>query len=155
VFALLPAIFEEIFFRGVILKSLKGAGVVISSLICALFFALYHCSVVQFVYQFIYGVGLCLLVKLSKSVIPAIISHFINNFAVILIQYLKINVNLYDVTLIVVGLVGAIAFILICYALLKRQEKVQKDKKTVVEFLMPYGIVGGVACLLLAFTALF
>jgi predicted MFS family arabinose efflux permease len=55
----------------------------------------------------------------------------------------------------VVGLVGAIAFILICYALLKRREKEQKDKKTVVEFLMPYGIAGGVACLLLAFTALF
>lgn len=154
VFALLPAIFEEVFFRGVILKSLDGAGVVASSLICALFFALYHCSVAQLVYQFIYGIGLCLLVKLSKSVVPAMISHFINNFGVILIQYLKLNVNLYDAIFIALGLVGLVAFSVICAMRLKNNEK-EERKETIKNFLFPYGIVGGVACVLLAVTSLF
>lgn len=153
-FALLPAIFEELFFRGVIFGSVRNGGIIFSALFSSLFFALYHCSLVQFFYQFIYGVGLCLIKDISKSVIPAMVSHFINNFAVILLQYFKVNIDLNNAIVIALGIIGLIAFSVICYIKLRKTAE-EKNKGAVQEFLLPYGLVGGCACLALLILGLF
>lgn len=153
-FALLPAIFEELFFRGVIFNSVRCGGIISSALFSSLFFALYHCSLVQFFYQFIYGVGLCLIKDISKSVIPAMVSHFVNNFAVILLQYLKVNIDLNNGIIIALGISGLIAFSLVCYIKLNKTTE-EKKKGAVKEFLLPYGLVGGGACLALLIFGLF
>ena len=49
--AVLPAVFEELFFRGVLLSSLNGVKTVYAVLTTSMCFALYHCSVAQFIYQ--------------------------------------------------------------------------------------------------------
>ena len=153
-FALLPAFFEEIFFRGVLLNSINNGKIIISGVIIALFFALYHCSPVQLVYQFIYGVGLYFLVKVSGSVFIAIISHFINNFTVILFQYYKLNVDLFNGFIIASGIIALIIFSTICYLILKKQDV--KNKKTELKsFIFPYGFIGGLACVLLMISGLF
>ena len=81
-FALLPAVAEELFFRGIILNSLSATKKVYAVLVSALCFSLYHCSLTQLVYQFIYGVALGFLYLTAKSVLPCIIAHFVNNFSV-------------------------------------------------------------------------
>ena len=74
-----PAIAEEIFFRGILTERLSGVKTSAGVLTVALCFSLYHGSVAQLFYQFIYGVGLGFLTLKAKSVIPAVIAHFANN----------------------------------------------------------------------------
>ncbi len=151
--AVLPAVFEEIFFRGLLLKSLSGVKTVTATIAIALCFALYHCSASQFIYQFIYGAGLTLLTIFSGSVIPAIIAHFINNFAVIIFEYFKVKINLYNPILVAVGLVILIAFFVIIILKLKNDKK--ENSEPVKNFFLPYGIFGALICLALLVSSLF
>lgn len=85
VIALLPAILEEILFRGIALNNMeKQTGSVAAIFLTGFIFSLYHASVEQTVYQFICGCLFTLLAVRSKSVAPTIVIHFINN-AVILV----------------------------------------------------------------------
>lgn len=87
VVAVLPAVFEEALFRGVVLNNTQeGAGSVCSVFLVGFLFCLYHGSVEQTVYQFICGCLFTLLAVRSRSVMPTIVIHFINN-ALILILY--------------------------------------------------------------------
>jgi sodium transport system permease protein len=79
-FALLPALCEEIAFRGFILSGLQRrftprAAVVL----CAFLFALSHMNVFQFLPAFFLGVVLGLLTIRSGSIVPAILFHFLHD----------------------------------------------------------------------------
>jgi sodium transport system permease protein len=79
-FALLPAICEEIAFRGFILTGLERrfrprAAVVV----CSFLFALSHMNVFQFVPTFFLGIVLGLLTIRSKSLLPAMLFHFLHD----------------------------------------------------------------------------
>jgi sodium transport system permease protein len=80
VLALLPALCEEIAFRGFILTGLLRSfrpwtAVVVSSLL----FALYQLNVFQAVPHFVFGVVLGLLVVRSGSVLPGMLFHLVYN----------------------------------------------------------------------------
>lgn len=83
VVALLPALLEELFFRGMLLRGTRGAGMVFCILISGALFSLYHQNPAQTVYQFICGVGFALVAYRSGSVFPTMLSHFLNNAAII------------------------------------------------------------------------
>lgn len=158
--AVIPAIEEECFFRGLLLGNLtkgkKSSGIII----VALCFALYHGSAVQFVYQFIYGGLLALLTIKAKSVIPAIIAHFINNAFIIVTRYFAVYVNSYSVWIILIG-----AFLLSLFFLsLYHYKKGGKDEFEVEpehreekakEFFFPYGILGVMITLVIIISGLF
>ncbi len=115
VFCVLPAISEELFFRGLILKSLKGVNKLFAILTVSLVFSIYHGNATQLAYQFIYGVILCLITIGAKSVIPAIITHFLNNFIVLSFMQFNISINLYAWWIILIGVVltlGSIFYII-------------------------------------------
>lgn len=87
VIALLPAIFEELAFRGLILFNLrKDAGDIRSVFIVGFVFALFHGSPEQTVYQFICGCIFALLAIRSGSVLPGMLIHFLNNAAVLVLS---------------------------------------------------------------------
>ena len=67
ILAVLPAICEELLYRGVIFNGLRKFGSVGAVLISALFFALAHGSAMQFFYQLILGVVLALIVLKTGS----------------------------------------------------------------------------------------
>ncbi len=79
VVAVLPAVFEEIMFRGILLGGLKSFGKVGSILLCGALFALYHQNPAQTLYQFCCGVAFALITVRSGSVLPTVLSHFFNN----------------------------------------------------------------------------
>ena len=83
--ALLPAIGEELIFRGLLLKGMKSFGLVGAALLCGALFSLFHQNPVQTVYQFICGAAFAFVALLSGSILPTILSHFINNAAIILL----------------------------------------------------------------------
>jgi sodium transport system permease protein len=79
-FALLPALCEEIAFRGFLLSGLhrrfRPRNAV---LVSAFLFALYHMNVFLFLPMFLLGVILALLTVRSRSLLPAICLHFLHN----------------------------------------------------------------------------
>ncbi len=86
VIAVLPALFEETIFRGILVGRMHAAGWGNAAvvLISGALFALYHGSPLQTVYQFLCGCCYALLALRAGSVLPTALSHLCNN-AVILV----------------------------------------------------------------------
>ena len=78
--AVLPAIFEEIAHRGLLLNAYKKYGIGKAMIVSGLMFGLMHLNIGQFFYASIVGVLLAFIVVVSDSIVPAIIVHFTNNF---------------------------------------------------------------------------
>lgn len=95
VIAVLPALFEELLFRGVILNSCEeGLGTVRTVLIVGFCFSLYHGSPEQTVYQFIAGCAFAFIAIRAGSIIPSVIMHFINNALIVILSACNcFNVN--------------------------------------------------------------
>ena len=79
IIAVLPSIFEEIAFRGVIFKSYEKVNMRTAILINGLFFGFMHLNFQQFFYTFGLGILLAFLVYYTKSIFSAMILHFIIN----------------------------------------------------------------------------
>ena len=88
VLAILPAVVEEIVFRGLLLKLFLRVGVVFAVIASSIIFAIYHLNWAQLVYQFIFGIILASIVVRTKRLWYAMILHFINNFIVITYTYI-------------------------------------------------------------------
>ena len=150
-----PAIAEELFFRGVLLNSLAGVKKTAGVFTVALCFALYHGSVAQLFYQFIYGLGLCFLTLKAKSVIPAVIAHFANNFAVLSLTYFQIPVDLTNKVVIIVGSTLLVNFVLFLIFYGNAPSDKRANTESVKDFYLPFGVVGvSAAALLIIFSAL-
>lgn len=151
--AILPAIFEELFFRGLLFSSLNGQKDWVKVLIVSLCFALYHCSITQFFYQFLFGVFLCFLRMQTKSTIPCMITHFVNNFVVLLLTFLKVDIDFTNLLVIGVGLVCLAVFIFYCVVPVVKK-KSTANSQGLKDFFLPYGLFGLVACMVLALSSL-
>ncbi len=154
VFGLLPAFFEEIFFRGVIGKSLERTSLITSALVGGLFFALYHHSLVQFFYQLVYGMGLTLIARLAGSVIPCMVSHLINNAGIVLLTYFKLQINFYNPLIIAGGILGLALFALVVFLIAKNKTAGQAEEEKPTKFFV-FALLGGISCFLLLIFNLF
>ncbi len=124
--AVAPAVFEEVAFRGVIVSGIKE-NVLVASLLSALSFSLYHFSLAQFIYQFIYGFFLCVLALKSGSVIPSIVAHFLNNFIIITTTYLNFAIDLLSPIIILAGIISLSLFVFFIF-FYKRKEQEKSAK---------------------------
>lgn len=87
VVAVLPAVFEEWIFRGLLLRGMKTSfGTVGTVLIGGALFALYHQNPAQTAYQFCCGAAFTLVALRAGSFLPTVLSHFVNN-ALIIVLY--------------------------------------------------------------------
>ena len=86
VIALVPAVCEELLFRGLVLRGLASHYIPIGAItMTAALFSLYHLSVVQLLPTFTLGLALGVLALRGESVIPAMLAHLLNNAAAILV----------------------------------------------------------------------
>lgn len=81
IIAVLPAIFEETVFRGVLTGTMGRSGwsTAAVTLISGALFSLFHHNPEQTVYQFICGVCYALLALRAGSVLPSMLAHLCNN----------------------------------------------------------------------------
>lgn len=80
VIAFLPAIAEEMFFRGFVLSSLlKRVKPWMAIVVSALLFGIFHMNFVQIIPATLTGVILAYITYKSKSIYPAMLMHFLNN----------------------------------------------------------------------------
>ena len=77
--AVVPAIFEELFFRGAVLSALSTERTIMAILVSSVFFAAVHGSIYYFVSNFFAGIIFTLMVYITGSLFVSIIAHFLNN----------------------------------------------------------------------------
>lgn len=81
---LLPAICEELVFRGVISNGLKQNGTKVAVVLSAVLFALMHQNLQQFVYQLFLGGVMAYIVLKTGNILYTMLLHFLNNFIILL-----------------------------------------------------------------------
>ena len=86
-FAVVPAVCEEILFRGVLARALAGRwSLVGAAAMSALVFAAYHLSIVQALPTLTLGFLLAVIAIRADSVLPTIVAHALNNTMAIVIS---------------------------------------------------------------------
>lgn len=90
--ALIPAICEEYLFRGLLFHGYKRRNPLKAILMSSLLFGLIHMNVNQFIYAFVMGCILCMLVYATGTVISSMIAHFIFNGINVVLSYYSENI---------------------------------------------------------------
>ena len=161
---LIPAITEELLFRGIILNGLRTRFNDVQVIFMSAFmFALMHQNLQQLVYPFLLGSIMAWLVLRTGSLVSSMLVHFINNFLVILFAYLK-NVTgfslalpntwwFYLIAILLLGVTVAIVYIIDrFYFKHKSKEEVEKTSTKTSIFIY---ISIGVALAMMLFITLF
>jgi hypothetical protein len=78
-YVVLPAILEEVVFRGIIIHEYSPYGGFFAVTVSALSFAMLHFSFAQLPIYFLAGIILASITYVSRSVIPAMLLHLANN----------------------------------------------------------------------------
>lgn len=112
VIAVLPAIFEESIFRGLLLGPLKKLSTPAAVLLCGALFSLYHTNPAQTLYQFVCGCAFALVAVRADSVLPTVLSHFLNNAVILILTRLGVGLTLPVYVCSAVALVGSLAWLL-------------------------------------------
>ncbi len=93
--AVLPAFFEELAYRGVVLGVLKKFDNTLAIFGSSYLFAMLHGNISQIPFAFTLGVMFAFLRIKTNSMLPGMILHFGNNFISVIIMHLSENVS-YD-----------------------------------------------------------
>lgn len=88
ILALVPAICEELIYRGIIMNGLRKFGNITAIFLSAAIFAVAHGSAMQTIYQFILGVVLGYIVVKTGSLVASMLFHFLNNAMVLVVNYI-------------------------------------------------------------------
>lgn len=72
-------IFEEIIFRGFILKSMLKYGNLTATIVSSIMFSMFHFNLVQFINPVLMGIIFCFITIKSNSIKSSIIAHMFNN----------------------------------------------------------------------------
>lgn len=85
--ALIPAVCEEILFRGVIVNALKHKGYWFAIVLSSIMFSIFHFSPAQLIYPICFGLILAIVYLKTNNIVFPILLHFINNAFSLSIQY--------------------------------------------------------------------
>lgn len=88
--AIMPAIFEEFVHRGLLLRGTSDViGYKRAIILSSVLFGLMHMNISQFFYATILGLLMGVVAVMTRSIWPAVIIHFCNNFLNVLSDYLS------------------------------------------------------------------
>lgn len=143
VIAVLPAVAEEFLFRGIILNSIeKDTGSIRAVFICGFLFSLFHASPEQTVYQFLAGCAFALLALRSRSILPTVLIHFINNATIVIFQACRLlddgNLIITDEANVALIAVGAVSLTVGVLHLIFDKGELKKHEKGSVKTLFLY-----------------
>ena len=151
--AVLPALLEEMIYRGYILRTLRPYGNVFAVLVSSLLFSLMHGNLRQIPFAFIVGLVLGFLYVLTDNIWMSISVHFANNAISVLMEYFGFGLSEeaggYFYAMIIYGLtlVGGVA-LLILFLRYNQQMRVRKidtclsaSKRTATLFATPLFLI--------------
>ena len=148
---LLPAVFEEFLFRGLILKSLSKTGLVFATLISGALFSIFHMSPAQTLYQFVVGCIYSLIIIYGGNLLYTIIIHFINNFYIVL-NYYYFHIVFDQTTETIMAIAGMICLIVGVLVLINGRKEIsiskEEKKANKINFLLG-AVMGAIAALVI------
>ncbi len=134
--AVAPAIFEELFCRGIILREYESYGSTFAIFASALAFLVLHNSVTSAISMLLLGLMLAFIVTTTNSIFPAMIFHFALNFFSLTVSYISESVIPYhlqsDFSLVINILFIFLAltfFITVIAVLNSKSKKIGRTKK--------------------------
>ena len=137
--AILPAITEELVYRGMILNGLRKLGKWPAILLSSLAFCLMHGNIAQFPYTFLLGIVLGYIMFETSNLLLCIIIHFFNNATVLTQMYISGDPNpsipkitdysATDILLAIGLLVLAVGIIVLAFYLIHLIKKKTETKK--------------------------
>lgn len=86
--AVLPAVLEEMSFRGILLERLRPFGDRFAVLVSALLFGLAHGNIIQIPFAFLLGLFFGYIVVRTNNILLAMLLHFLNNGMSVLFEYI-------------------------------------------------------------------
>lgn len=133
--AIIPAVCEELLFRGVIINCLKHKGEIFAVVFSAIMFAIFHFSPVQLIYPICWGLLLGIVYLRTKNIIFPMIMHFINNAFSLTLQYFMTSAGEFtpSVFMAVYAIVTFISWLFIIVYLFKdfiRHNKINVNKNS-------------------------
>ena len=132
--ALLPAIGEELLFRGVILNGLKQKGKLFAIILSSIMFTIIHFSLSQLYYPLLFGLILGISYVYTENILVPISIHFVNNALNLTIQhFLKSGLffpSLMNTIFMIVGVVVFLAILFVLLFLLSKKENEATQKLT-------------------------
>lgn len=153
VVALVPAVFEEVIFRGLLLDGMRSFGTVGAVLLNGALFALYHQNPAQTIYQFCCGTAFAFMAIRAGSILPTVVSHFINNALILTLT--KYNLTTFSPTVLIVimsvsvlCLLGSLAWLIFIEK--KKADEAPMDEMKVIErkYFITYAALGITFCAL-------
>lgn len=153
VIAVIPAIVEELIFRGLIFGTYNKVNVIWAAILSGLIFGCFHLNINQFCYAFVMGIIFALLVEVMDSLYASILAHFaFNTFNIIVgflnrnqgnVQQVSINSE-FIVSLLILGglaIVFTVGAVLIIYIFAKKNGKIKdlslKNKSGIQDLYSP------------------
>lgn len=103
-YAVLPALVEELVFRGWILGALQPFGERRALLLSALIFGLIHGNLTQVPFAFILGLLFGYIFLRTGRLWPGIVLHFLNNAMSVVLEYASLNMGLSENAYMIVNL---------------------------------------------------
>ena len=110
---ILPAITEELLFRGLIFKGLQKNGNTFAIIVSSIMFALFHLSLEQTIYPLLMGIVFAVIMCYENNIIYCITVHLVNNFITLTLQYLKISLTFSHWTYFILALVLIVVFTIV------------------------------------------
>lgn len=86
-----PAFCEELLFRGIIFQGLRQKNDTFAIFMSAIMFSVFHLSATQFLYPFLFGILLAIIMLKTKNIWYCIIVHGVNNLFTVTLQFLTHN----------------------------------------------------------------
>jgi len=93
VMAILPALLEELMFRGVIMRALEARGRRVALIGSALLFAAVHASLLQLPALFVVGLAIGFVVMAGDSLLLGMVYHFVHNAASLIYDHMARRVT--------------------------------------------------------------
>ncbi len=91
VVAVMPALCEELIYRGVLFQGYRKSGVWIAILLTAFLFGMMHMNLNQFSYAFVLGFLFALLREVTGSILPVVLMHIYINGKSVVVLYASVH----------------------------------------------------------------
>lgn len=114
--AVFPAMVEELLYRGVLYRFLRGHGVQFAAITSSIIFGLIHLNFLQFFFASFMGVVCCYIYEATGKIRYSMLLHLLNNSVLVLFSILPLTNEVSAIIQIALGVVSLVAAIvyLVC-----------------------------------------
>lgn len=124
--AVFPAIVEELLYRGVLYRYLRGHGVQFAAIVSSAIFGLIHMNFLQFFFASFMGVVCCYIYEATGKLRYSMLLHLLNNSVLVLFSFPPLS----DMANVVIQIVLGILSLIVAVVFLVRRKKCYGGMKT-------------------------